>query len=143
MKHKRTKNFIKLGILLFGIAFFVIACTKDEGFARPTGKVETNPIGSINPADITTGTLNWEEFTRRTQFDNDSQIFQNFDIGNTINSSNSLEVTTESQSSDEHLLVDEIQMYNYNDVTTYTFVIVENNYGNTFRNLVLRTEDDT
>lgn len=112
MKHNQTKDFIKLGILLFGIAFFVVACTKDEEFARPTGKVETNPIGSINPAEITTATLNWEEFTRRTQFDNDSQIFQNFEIGNTINSNNSLEVTTESDSSDEHLLVDDIQMYN-------------------------------
>jgi hypothetical protein len=33
-------------------------------------------------------------------------------------------------------------MYNYNGVTTYTFVIVENNDGNAFRNLVLRMEDD-
>jgi hypothetical protein len=116
----------------------VIGCTKDEEHIKNTGNAEINPFGTINPSEVTGEIINWNEFMIRTSLDVNSDIFQNFNIGNS-NSSTELLVTTNTDN--EELLVSQVQVFVYEDVTTYTFVVLENNEDNSFRNLILRTED--
>ena len=41
MKRKLLKNYLKLGILLFGISIFVIACQKDDTITKEEQSLDT------------------------------------------------------------------------------------------------------
>lgn len=143
MTKKRLKNHLEKLLLLLGFVTLVLGCEKDniDVILFNHSSFETNPLNKINPNDITTEVINWNEFSKKTSLSDKSQIFENFNIGNKSFSNQPI-VTTNSDSSNEHLSVDQIEMIQHQGITTYTFVILENRDDNIFRNLVLRTEDD-
>ncbi|AGC76844.1 hypothetical protein DDD_1717 [Nonlabens dokdonensis DSW-6] len=131
----RKSYFYYVFIIVLTIAIISISsCEKDEVFEE-TSLTEVNPPNSIDPKKIKRQTLNWNEFSEINQMKGTSSIFESFGVGN-----NGFQIQNDSTST--HLIVDHIEMYTYQGVTTFTFVIIEDNTDTSFRNLIIRTEDD-
>jgi len=125
-------------VLLLVVLVVFTNCEKDE--VEDYTKTNLTKHES-NGAIVTSSYINWQEFNRKTALDGQSEFFQGFIVGNR-SLDNEIQVSTESEITTEHLLVDEIEMHEYEGITTYTFVVQEQSEDNTFRNLVLKTEDN-
>jgi hypothetical protein len=124
MKHC-FKNYLKLGVLLFGISCFVISCQKEDDEEVPINialKKKANRI-SLKELNAKLSTSN-----------NYNSLSQLFDVNRNLNSqfSNRLDATQE-----PWLMTDEIVMIEKADRTFYTFRIGTNTNEVEFYNLVV------
>lgn len=125
MKQKRLKNYLKIGILLFGISVLLNACQKDSlnDSQETLGKKEIKRI-SLNELNARIG--NSDSYNKlRMLFD--------------INQSNNNQNFHQRLSTDDnpYLLTDEIVMIEKDSISFYTFRIQSNISNSTFYNFVL------
>ncbi len=125
MKQKRLKNYLKIGILLFGISVLLYACQKDSlnDSQETEGEKEIKRI-SLNELNAKIG--NSDSYNKlRTLFD--------------INQSNNNQNFHQRLSTDDnpYLLTDEIIMIEKDSISFYTFRIQSNICSSTFYNFVL------
>jgi hypothetical protein len=125
MKKHRLKNYLKLGILLFGISIFFISCEKDNSHIE----AETQNADFIHK-------LSLNDFSSRIVHNNNYDKLQSYFNTNKqsidILSQNRIE-----QGDDITVLTDEILLIQKNGIDHYTFKILTNTTGNEFYNLIV------
>jgi hypothetical protein len=63
MKQKLHFTDFKLGVLLLGIAAFIISCSQNEDFNDTKFEpIEVNPFGTINPSNMAKKHMDWKRF---------------------------------------------------------------------------------
>ncbi len=119
MKKTKLKNYLKLGILLFGISFVLINCERDE--------VNTN-FEEVNKKRFKK--VSFSEFNSRMTND---KSFENFSKLLDVNNKGLFQKNDNNET--PIILTDEIVMIQTNDITHYTFKLSVEQEDNEFYNL--------
>ena len=135
MKNKRTKSYLKIGILLFGIILSAIACEKDSDCDNP---IEQN-VESGKPT-IRTITLQ-QAGQKLTELSNKLNVSQHFDISQN-NQSNIYQKN--STSSDFTVRTEFIKEITFGDYTSYTMFLQSlPETDNSFYNVTIEYKSST
>jgi hypothetical protein len=132
MKKQKLKNFLKLGILLFGISLFVVACQKDDDL-KTTGQhlEKTNlKINTISSKEIISNdklTSKLQKFSN-TKTTKDNENSQNREVYNTVY--------------DFYIDTDIAKYIETETGHSYTFPVYRNVQNNLTENLLLALQED-
>lgn len=128
MKQKRLKNYLKLGVLLFGIPILIYSCQKDDSISQ--SEVEGN--NSVSKIDFQTFSAN---VNHNETYNRISNSFDN--NPNKISHRNSSEQTTNFS-----IITESVFVIQKNNISYYTFQLLDsNNQTEIFYNLVLKVNE--
>ena len=135
MKNKRLKNYLKLGILLFGIAIFVIACEKDNFAEEKTLETLTEELPiSIKSISISEVGETFNILKNKYQLDNHFGLQQ---TGNT-----QFRAAEEQENSGIIIYTDKVKEITRGDYTSYTMYIETQDVDSTsFYNLTIESKN--
>lgn len=128
MKQKRLRNYLKTGILLFGIFLFILACQK-ESFDNVQETVQEKKLKRITLNELNSKIGNSNDY---------SKLSAMFDVNRPKASSYQQRLET---SDNPYLLTDEIAVVTKENITFYTFKIESDTSGNKFYNLVVAMDE--
>ena len=136
MKNKRTKKIIKLGILLFGIAIFVIACEKDNFTEEKTLETLTEELPiSIKSISLSEVGETFNTLKNKYQLDNH---FGRQQTGNTQH-----RAADEQENSGIIIYTDNVKEIIQGDYISYTMLIKSLDLDpETFYNITIEEKND-
>ncbi|WP_179377380.1 hypothetical protein [Winogradskyella wichelsiae] len=139
MKKHRLKNYLKLGILLFGIAIFVIACEKDNFAEEKTLETITEELPiSIKSISISEVGETFNSLKNKYQLNN------HFELQQTENTQLRVSSESDNASSSITIYTDEVKEITQGDYTSYTMLIESlDDDPNTFYNITIEDKNGT